>query len=262
MKRTLMLLSLLLIWGGYSSAQDDGPMGSCNCVCKQGTSKCMPSFQSFCNANTCAISACGSPAQVDLTKTAFILGGCPFVPTPGTYDTLVTHVAHSIGHQGARVWTGTDSNSVASGEDLRVRLLSATNNSSNPDDGVLQAVSELQNAKLDDLQKAAKDAIDKCVGAYPPDRAFQDFNWVARVRGQAYVLAAEHNAKDYDGMRSTFSIVEADHDNFRNNLYCYSGTRLDDLMTRLGPLPPQPKLPVPPHYPVHGGYPSHEGPEH
>ncbi len=114
--RTLIFLSLLLTWGGYIVAQGDDPIGSCNCVCKQGTSRCMPSFASQC-PNVCAISACGSPDQVDLLKTTFILGGCPFIPSPGTYDTLVTHVIHAIGHQGARIWIGHDSNSVASGED-------------------------------------------------------------------------------------------------------------------------------------------------
>jgi len=152
--RRLVPFCALLFLGHCSSTQkpqekafqDQPPpvpaMGSCNCVCKQGTSRCMPSFADACNATICGQSACGTAEQVDTLKTSFSSGSCPFTPMPGDYATLATHV-RSIGHQGARIWTGQGNNGLLSGESLRASLLGATNNSnlleSHPE--VAQAVS-------------------------------------------------------------------------------------------------------------------------
>jgi hypothetical protein len=164
-------------------------------------------------------------------------------------------VQWSIGHQGARVWTGDGNNSLLSGETLRISLLGATNNSnlleSHP--AVDQAVSELRNATTELLERATTDAVNKCVKAFPIDDAFQHFNWVATHEAKIWELDDAHKAKNYDLMRSIFSNTQKDNDDLRNKLYCYSGRNIDELMARLGPVPPKTKPPTPPHHPPAGG---------
>jgi hypothetical protein len=241
----LIFAVALLLSAELTSAQtpDDAPsmMGTCNCVCKQGTSRCMPSFSDMCNVNLCGQTTCGGADQVDAIRTGFSMRPCPVTIAPGTYDTLVAHVHSAIGHQGARLWTGPENNSLLTGETLRLSLLGAASNSDSLDQNVVQAVHELQSAKVDDLERATKDAIAKCLGAFPMDLAFQNFQWVADHEGKIWALDAAHKAKNYDEMRSIFSLAEHDHDEFRNNLYCYSGAQVDELMTRLGAVPPFPQ---------------------
>ncbi len=221
------------------SAAAGAQVGHCDCVCKQGTSKCVPSFPNQCG-NACSLSACG-PDQVDFAKTRWSNGACSATIVPGTYETLVGHVQWAVGHQGAGIWTGKGNNLIVTGEQLRASLLGAAGNSDVQHyKDVAQAVYEIKNAKVDVLEAATTDAVNRCIGAFNEDAAFPNFQWVAKVQGQIWRMDTCRKAGNYDCIRSTFSNAESHRDEFRNNLYCYSGEMIDRLMARLGPVPVQP----------------------
>ncbi len=230
----LCVLSVLLCVSAYAQ------VGHCDCVCKQGTQRCVPSLPHMCD-NACSMSACGSSQQVDHLKTRWSNGACQAIIVEGNYDTLVAHVQWSIGHQGARVWTGQDGNLLRTGEDLRAALIPpATNSDVQHYKDVAQAVHELREAKPETLERAATEAINRCVAAFPDNVAFTHFEWVGNHENRKWDLAGCQRAKNYDCVRGIFSDAQKDHDEFRNNLYCYSGQKIDALMSRLGPIPPPP----------------------
>lgn len=263
MCRLLTLFALLLGLNGYIPAQE---MGSCNCVCKYGgISKCVPSFSNFC-PDICATNVCGSADKVDTLSTGFSTAACSTTSGQAiTYDSVAPRVLWSIGHQGARIWTGDGNNSSLTGEALRAALLGAVTSSgsntftAHPD--VDETIRQIQYAPTNILETATSTALTICIANYPPDKAFQDFKWVATHEGKIWELDDKHKAKDYDGMRSTFSLAEA-NDDIRDRLYCYRGSKMDDLMSQLGTVPPKPKPPTTRHYPPHGGVSTHEQPDH
>lgn len=217
-------------------------IGSCTCTCKQGTQTCFPSFSDFCNASMCAQSACGS---VEAVKSAIWRpGGCPVQTHPGNYASLVTHVKHSISHQGARVWSGPNSSQLLAGEQLRAAVYAPEANDPAHYPDQAQAQREIREASIPDLQNATGDAIRSCVTETPD--TFQHFEWVAKHERRWKDIEGAIGRGDFDGVRSIFSNTEAHDDRIRNTLYCYSGIEIKGLFERLGPFkpdygPPQPR---------------------
>jgi hypothetical protein len=116
--RTFWYVTMVLIlFSAITNAQ-----GNCNCVCKQGTQKCVSSFKEQCPV-TCSISACGSAEQLDTLKSKWSAGACRVIITPGDLESLATHERWSIGHQGARVGAGPNNDDLIKGENLRVALV-------------------------------------------------------------------------------------------------------------------------------------------
>jgi hypothetical protein len=196
------------------SAQAVSQVGHCACICKQGTNKCVPSFPNQCG-NACALSACGAD-QVDLLKTRWSNGACSATIVEGTYQTLVAHVQWAVGHQGARIWTGSGNNLVVTGEPLRASLVGAAANSDVQHyKDVAQAVYEIKNVKIDVLERATTEAINRCIAAFNEGTAFPNFSWVANEKEQIWAMDRCRKQGDYDCIRSTFSNTESDRDEFR-----------------------------------------------
>jgi hypothetical protein len=254
MARILSCLVVLLFSSAIGNAQ---VVGNCNCACKQGTQKCVPSFQDQC-PDTCSISACGAN-QVDTLKSKWSAGACQIPTHQGDFESLRIHIQWSIGHQGARVRTGPHSDELKKGETLRAALVPPAKNSDVQHyASVKQAVYELEHAGVEDLERATENAIGYCTMHFPEDTAFQHLKWAADFRPQGaqdhdrykYEMDRCHKGKDYDCIRRLFSQAQSHDDNLRNQLYCYSGSQIDHLMSRLGPIGDPPPW-EPREHPIH-----------
>jgi hypothetical protein len=204
----------------------------------------MPHLPTFSCVDTCAANTSPGVKVQSATEVA----SCDVVSIkPGNYTTLVEHVRYSICHQGMTVWTGPNGDVPLHGEALRSSIIAGEQDRWK---GQEQGFSEIQKAKVQDLDKALGDAIHRCQTEGQGPNFAQHLIWVWGHEKKAADLYAAGQRKDYfsdKGVCHIFNNTEPD-DNVKNICQAFNGSAIQKILNTFGVPPPTP--PVPPKGPT------------
>jgi hypothetical protein len=204
--------------------------GGCECKFSNGGYQCLPHLPSFNCETTCKADL--SPGVS--VRSAKEVGPCALVITRGTYETLVAHIKSSICHQGTTVWTGSEGSTLLRGNALRESLLGGQIDVFK---GQAQGRSEIQNAPLSDLYNALGEAVYKCQTEDQGPHFAEHMKWVWD-RNRSKTLFDLGDKKDYyseQGVCHVFSLMQHDHDDYRNICYAFSGPQIQKVLDSFGP---------------------------
>src|SRR5579864_5882043 len=157
---------LVMIFGVVSMAT--AQYDHCNCTCKGSpVTTCVPIPSSGSCKAACTTAACGGVGSMVTNGDHPLHGPCPVTIIPETYEMLVKHVKHTIDHQGASLWTGSNQDDLIEIVERRRRLVETAGNGDFQHRGdFLQAVYGISNATAPDLEKATQEGLQACYAEF------------------------------------------------------------------------------------------------
>src|SRR6266700_1404648 len=226
MTRLLLFLLIGVAFVSPASAQWAG----CQCKFSNGGTRCMNHLPSFTCPDTCTANL--SPGVT--VQSADEVPSCNLEALhPGTYATLVEHTRYSICHQGMNAWTGSNGDVPLHGEALRSSIIAGQ---ADRWKGQAQGFKEVQEAPVQDLDRALGEAIERCKTEGQGPNFSEHLRWVWGHEAKSGALYAAGQRKDYfsdQGVCHIFNNTQHD-DNVRNICAAFSGPEIQRILDSFG----------------------------